>query len=97
MNPEEKIIQEVLYKKHDISMIFTMEAIRFQCFHCVSHKLIIILCNGGQHYVPYRWLLISNKLCDSTLCTCFGVGGREEQVHNVELAAFHITIERAQD
>jgi hypothetical protein len=23
------------------------------------------LCNGGQHYVPYRWLLISNKLCDS--------------------------------
>jgi len=40
------------------------------------------LCNGGQHYVPYRWLLISNKLCDSTLCTCGGVGG-EEQVHNV--------------
>ncbi len=36
-----------------------------------------ILCNGGQHYVPYRWLLISNKLCDSTLCTCGGVvGGR---------------------
>ncbi len=29
----------------------------------------------GQHYVPYRWLLISNKLCDSTLCTCGGEGG----------------------
>ncbi len=42
------------------------------------------LCNGGQHYVPYRWLLISNKLCDSTLCTCGGVGGGEEQVHNVD-------------
>ncbi len=44
------------------------------------------LCNGGQHYVLYRWLLISNKLCDSTLCTCGGVGGggEEEQVHNVE-------------
>ncbi len=26
---------------------------------------------------------ISNKLCDSTLCTCGGVGG-EEQVHNVD-------------
>ncbi len=34
-----------------------------------------ILCNGGQHYVPFRWLLISNKMCDSTLCTCGGVGG----------------------
>jgi hypothetical protein len=43
----------------------------------------IILCNCGQH-VPYRWLLISNKLCDSTLCTCGGVGGGEEQVHNVD-------------
>jgi hypothetical protein len=43
----------------------------------------IFLCNGGQHYVPYRWLLISNKLCDSTLFTCGGVGG-EEQVHNVD-------------
>jgi hypothetical protein len=41
------------------------------------------LCNGGQHYVPYRWLLISNKMCDSTLYTCGGVGG-EEQVHNVD-------------
>jgi hypothetical protein len=38
---------------------------------------IYFLCNGGQHYVPYRWLLISNKLCDSTLCTCGGVGGGE--------------------
>jgi hypothetical protein len=28
--------------------------------------------------------LISNKLCDSTLCTCGGVGGGEEQVHNVD-------------
>ncbi len=34
-----------------------------------------ILCNGGQHYAPYRWLLISNKLCDPTVCTCGGVGG----------------------
>ncbi len=33
------------------------------------------LCNGGQHFVPYRWLLISNKLCDLTLCTCGGLGG----------------------
>jgi hypothetical protein len=32
-----------------------------------------VLCNGGQHYVPYSWLLISNKLRDSTLCTCGGV------------------------
>jgi hypothetical protein len=45
---------------------------------------VYILCNGGQHYVPYRWLLISNKLCDSTLCTCGGVGVGEEQVHNVD-------------
>ena len=42
------------------------------------------LCNGWEHYVPYRWLVISNKLCDSTLCTCGGVGGWEEQVHNVD-------------
>jgi hypothetical protein len=42
------------------------------------------LCNGGQHYVSYRWVLISHKLCDSTVCTCGGVGGGEEQVHNVE-------------
>ncbi len=28
--------------------------------------------------------MISNKLCDSTLCTCGGVGGGEEQVHNVD-------------
>ncbi len=27
---------------------------------------------------------ISNKLCDSTLCTCGGVGGVEEQMHNVD-------------
>ncbi len=33
------------------------------------------LCNGWEHYVPYRCLQISNKLCDSTLCTCGGVGG----------------------
>jgi hypothetical protein len=44
----------------------------------------LFLCNGGQHYVPYRWLLISNKLFDSTLCICSGVGGGEEQVHNVD-------------
>jgi hypothetical protein len=44
---------------------------------------LVFICNGGQHYVPYRWLLIFNKLCDSTLCTCGGVGG-EEQVHNVD-------------
>jgi hypothetical protein len=46
--------------------------------------VVIFLCNGGQHYVPYRWLLISNNLCDSTLCTCGGVGKGEKQVHNVE-------------
>jgi hypothetical protein len=46
---------------------------------------MLLLCNGGQHYAPYRWLLISNKLCDSTLGTCGGVGGGgEEQVHNVD-------------
>ncbi len=45
----------------------------------------IFLCNGWKHYVPYRCLQISNKLCDSTLCTCGGVGeGREEQMHNVD-------------
>ena len=44
----------------------------------------LFLCNGGQHYVPYRWVLISNKLCDSTLCTCGGVWGVEEQMHNVD-------------
>ncbi len=27
-------------------------------------------------YVTEGWLLISNKLCDSTLCTCGGVGRR---------------------
>ncbi len=47
-------------------------------------QLFNVLCNGGQHYATYRWLLISNKLCDSTLCTCGGVGGGEEQVHNVD-------------
>ncbi len=26
-------------------------------------------------YLTDRWLLISNKLCDSTLCTCGRVGG----------------------
>jgi hypothetical protein len=31
-----------------------------------------------------RWLLISNKFGDSTLCTCGGVGGGGEQVHNVD-------------
>jgi hypothetical protein len=36
--------------------------------------LIIFLCNGWEHYVPSRCLQISNKLCDSTLCTCGGVG-----------------------
>ncbi len=41
----------------------------------------ILLCNGWEHYVPYRCLQISNKLCDSTLCTC---GGMEEQMHNVD-------------
>ncbi len=41
-----------------------------------------LLCNGWEHYVPYRCLQISNKLCDSTLCTCGGVGGGE-QMHNV--------------
>ncbi len=40
-----------------------------------------VLCNGWEHYVPYRCLQISNKLCDSTLCTC---GGVEEQMHNVD-------------
>jgi hypothetical protein len=49
-----------------------------------ANKKPQFLCNGGQHYVPYRWMLISNKLCDSTLCTCGGVGGGGEQVHNVE-------------
>jgi hypothetical protein len=39
------------------------------------------LCNGWEHYVPYRCLWFSNKLCDSTLCTC---GGVEEQMHNVD-------------
>ncbi len=37
--------------------------------------LLHILCNGWEHYIPYRCLQISNKLCDSTLCTCGGVQG----------------------
>ncbi len=52
---------------NEIRSVYAQLAIKF-----VPH---ILLCNGGQHYVPYRWLLISNKLCDSTLCTCGGVGG----------------------
>ena len=41
----------------------------------IQQQLSCFLCNGWEHYVPYRCLQISNKLCDSTLCTCGGVGG----------------------
>ncbi len=58
--------------------------IETKIFVKVNTKELKLLCNGGQHYVPYRCLLIYNKLCDSTSCTCGGVGGGEEQVHNVD-------------
>ncbi len=41
----------------------------------VEQPSFFTLCNGWEQYVPYRCLYISNKLCDSTLCTCGGVGG----------------------
>jgi hypothetical protein len=61
-----------------------MATTSIQYIHLFEFCKYLLLCNGGQHYAPYRWPLISNKLCDSTLCTCGGVGGGGgEKVHNV--------------
>jgi hypothetical protein len=50
-----------------------MLGVGFIHYDIFTPNIYCILCNGWQHYVPYRWLLIYNKLCDSTLCTCGGV------------------------
>jgi hypothetical protein len=40
-----------------------------------------LLCNGGQHYVPYRWLI---SCVIQHYAPVMGWGGGEEQVHTVD-------------
>jgi hypothetical protein len=49
-----------------------------------EHPILYVTDGNIMYLTDASRFLISNMLCDSTLCTCGGVRGVEEQMHNVD-------------